>query len=89
MLRGFGGEARVIVAEANTREARVELDAYLAGRGYRMARTLGPNRFFAGDPRTAERLVAARVDIVTGRSEHPLGPAATHPQHTGKRICLG
>lgn len=89
VLRGFSLDARVIVAEANTEESQKQLQEYMAGRHYLLARAIEQNFFFARDQNAAEILAAATFDIVTERTLHPLGPTATHPAHTGRKLRLG
>lgn len=89
VLRGFSLDARVVVAEANTEQSRQSLHEYMAHRGYIPARSIEQNFFFALDPQTADLLGSATFDITTERTTHPLGAAATHPAHTGRKLCLG
>ncbi len=89
VLRGFSLDAHVIVAEANTDASLSALRDYMAHRGYHFARAIDQNYFYARTPSLAARLTAVSFDITTEKTKHPLGEAATHPEHTGKRICLG
>jgi FkbM family methyltransferase len=89
VLSGFSLDARIIVAEANTGEAALRLQEYMAGRGYNASRAIDQNFFFTRDQMTASFLATATFDITTERTLHPLGTNATHPNHTGRRICLG
>ncbi len=78
VLAGFDLERyhpRVLVIEANDVTAAAKLDAYLASRGYRLARFMGWNRFYV---RSEEDVRAMRAITVAAKLEsppHPLGPA--------------
>ena len=89
VLLGFSLNARVIVLEANTPDAVDAITACMERRRYHLARVMDQNYFYTSDSEIAARLSAATFDIVTEKTLHPLGAQATHPEHTGKRICLG
>lgn len=89
VLEGFSLSARVIVAEANTDPALALLENYMTRRGYHYARALDQNYFYTRDADMAAALATASCEITTEKTMHPLGGQATHPDHTGKKICLG
>ncbi|MCU0463585.1 MAG: FkbM family methyltransferase [Anaerolineae bacterium] len=74
-------QPRVLVIEANTRPEREALTDFLAGYGYRLARTLEFNAFFVRDEQDAQRLRAISVDCQIEPTPHPFGDELTPPQH--------
>jgi FkbM family methyltransferase len=76
-LRRF--RPRVIVIEANFKEAGKILDAYLKKFGYIRAGKLFINAFYVQDLRDAEKLQAIPIDCEIERSLHPMGEEYTLP----------
>jgi FkbM family methyltransferase len=68
---------RVLLLEANSEEAKQQLDDYLEPKGYVPARSLGVNRFYTRPGTDAERLAAIRLECVIERNLHPMGEAFT------------
>jgi hypothetical protein len=68
---------RVIVAEANTGQARDDLKMYLADFGYSRARSLGVNEFFVRSADDAERMRAIAFQCQLDIADHPLGEPYT------------
>ena len=76
VLTGFDLERyrpRIIVLEANVQEERQVLDAYLAPRGYFLARSMAWNHFYACNLDDARDLRAIVVTATLERPPHPLG----------------
>lgn len=73
-------QPRLLILEANTRDERTTLNAYLAENGYHPARRLGVNMIFARTEQDIHALRSIRVDCEIEPTEHPLGTAFT-PAH--------
>ena len=76
-LRGFAlayWRPRVLILETDDAEARARLDAELIPRGYRFARQVGVNAFYARSRLDAWRLRLTRIDRQVFHPAHPNEP---------------
>ena len=89
VLTGLSHPVRIIVVEANTPVLAKALEILLDQRGYRLARTISQNLFFAREFRDLQILQSAKVSGYIEKTQHPLGPQATLEGHGGVWVCVG
>lgn len=80
---------RVLVLEANTEQDRAALVGRCEAAGYRHARALRGNHFFAREDRLLYRLRSTQVHCLLPRNLHPFGLDYTHPDHRQDRLVIG
>lgn len=82
-------QPRVLVLEANDQAMREAIVERCEDAGYRHARSLGNNLFFALEDRLVYRLRTTSVECFLPRNLHPFGLEFTHPDLRADRIVVG
>ena len=88
VLAGLTVPVKVIVVEAQSKDAEDVLSDLLFGKGYHFSRRLGENIFFTNTYEDAVILRNLRVTGRTQRTVHPLGEYATISKQVDKAVSI-